>query len=130
MLAYHVTEADLRNAAERASKLYDGNVVLDVRGMNGRAIRFGLKVSSSRGNGAHRSWQGRRTTYACWHVHAEFFRALFESFPDARIKSAMADYRGRESFEKLYELTGMRNVGPRVQPCQAREACECARWWL
>lgn len=128
MLAYHVTETDLRAAAERASKLYNGNVALDVRGMNGRAIRFGLKVRSSHGDGAHRSWQGRRTTSACWHVHAEFFRALFDAFPDARIKSAMADYKGRESFEKLYELTGMRNIGSMIQPCLASEACECAGW--
>lgn len=128
MLAYHVTETDLRNAAERASKLYGGNVALDVRGMNGRAVRFGLKVKSSRGEGAHRSWQGRRTTSACWHVHAEFFRALFEAFPNARIKSAMADYRGRDSFLSSFELTGMRNIGSQAQPCQARESCECAGW--
>ena len=128
MLAYGITETDLRNAAERASKLYDGNIIIDIRVTTGRAIRFGLRVKSSKGDGAHRSASGRRTVSACWHAHAEFFRQLFEAFPDARVKSAMADYRGRTAFLSQYEFTGMRNIGSAHHPAQAREACECAGW--
>ena len=128
MLVYGVTEENLTKLADKTSGLYGGNVRLEIRGTSGRAIRCGLKVHSSKGDGAHRSWQGRRTVSACWHVWRDFLSALFSEYPDARCKTAMADYRGQASFLDKFEMTGMKNIGTWMQPVQAREACECAGW--
>lgn len=131
MLAYNVTDEEIRNAAERASKLYSGNVVADIRGRTGRAIRFGLRVRDSRGDGAHRSANGRRTRSACFHAHADFFRALFGSCPNARVKTAFAHYHGGApaQYERDFDFVGMREVGSAFRPMQLRECCECAGGW-
>lgn len=131
MLAYRVTKEDIMDAAERASKYYGGNVAVEIRGQRGRAIRFGLKVRDSRGDGAHRSASGRRTRSACFHAHADFFRALFGSCPDARVKTAFADYHGATpaQYERDFDFVGMRNVGSASRPMQLRECCECAGGW-
>jgi hypothetical protein len=42
--------------------------------------------------------RGRRTPYVTWEGHREFMRLIFRDHPEARIKSAVADYRGREEF--------------------------------
>lgn len=130
MLAYGVTEEEIRDTVRLVSStLYGGNVTVDIRGMRGRAVRFGLRVKDSRGNGAHRSAFGRRTRSACWHAHADFFRSLFYLAPDARIKTAMADYRGADGFRRDYVFTGMQNVGSMVRPVQLRECCCCYGAW-
>jgi hypothetical protein len=42
--------------------------------------------------------QGRRLPYVTWEGHREFMLVVFERYPEARIKSAIADYKGREEF--------------------------------
>jgi hypothetical protein len=60
-----------------------------------------------------RSWggkQGRRTPYVTWEGHREFMLVVFERFPEARIKSAIADYKGRdEFFDKHPQTKGLWN---------------------
>lgn len=131
MLAYNVTEEEIMAAAERASKFNNGNVVADIRGRSGRAIRFGLRVRDSRGQGAHRAASGRRTRSACFHAHADFFRALFGACPDARVKTAFAHYHGGTpaQYERDFDFVGMRNVGSTVRPVQLRECCDCHGGW-
>ena len=131
MLAYGVTEEEIRDAVEHASKYYGGNVAAEIRGQRGRAIRFGLKVRDSRGDGAHRSASGRRTRSACFHAHADFFRALFGAHPGARVKTAFAHYRGGTpaQYERDFDFVGMRNVGSMVRPVQLRECCDCHGGW-
>ena len=41
----------------------------------------------------------------CWHGHYEFMLELFDAHPDARIRTSMADYRGREDFLKKAQGT-------------------------
>ena len=47
----------------------------------------------------------RRVAAVCWHGHRDFMRAVFDINPDARLKSALADYRGRDDFERHYQST-------------------------
>lgn len=41
----------------------------------------------------------------CWHGHRDFLRALFRKLPDARVRTALATYRGAEHFETTYPET-------------------------
>jgi len=43
-------------------------------------------------------FRGRRLPYVTWEGHREFMRIIFRDFPEARIKTALADYRGRDDF--------------------------------
>lgn len=56
----------------------------------------------------------------CWHGHRDFMIELFNRYPDARLKSALADYRGRDDFwnkfpetiEQPYERLGYQARAP------------------
>lgn len=48
---------------------------------------------------------GRRNPYVTWEGHREFMRIIFRDYPEARIKSAIADYKGREDFEIKHPQT-------------------------
>jgi hypothetical protein len=50
-------------------------------------------------------FHGRRTSGVCWHGFREFLFVLFREFPDARVKTALADFRGREQFLMTYRYT-------------------------
>jgi hypothetical protein len=68
----------------------------------------------------------RRVAAVCWHGHYSFMRHLLALHPDARIKSAIGDYRGLAGFLATAPETGYRNIGSQVYPVQMREACFCA----
>jgi hypothetical protein len=53
-------------------------------------------------------------------------RAIYRRDPEARIKSAFADYRGSEDFEQKFPSTGDRNVGPPIDPIAMRHVCACS----
>lgn len=67
----------------------------------------------------------RRIAAVCWHGHRDLMRLLFERHPDARLKSALADYRGAEDFDRKYlgtrGSTNAYNVG-----LSYGEACTCS----
>lgn len=110
---------------------------------DGLAVRFSLRPDRTtgefdrdygrRGMTLHR-WQRRsaspfsteRKIHAvCWHGHYEYLRRLFERFPNARVSTAFADYRGIRGFADNFEATGYRNIGAPVMPVSMREACYC-----
>jgi len=70
----------------------------------GRALHVRLCVDKNgpRTNGLlpfqKLGYRGRKTPYVTWEGHREFMLVVFERFPDARIKSAIADYKGRDDF--------------------------------
>lgn len=43
-------------------------------------------------------YRGRRLPYVTWEGHREFMRVIFRDHPEARIKTALADYHGRAEF--------------------------------
>ena len=68
----------------------------------------------------------RRVAAVCWHGHRDFMRAIFERDPNARIKTAWADYKGAENFERDFPETGYRNVGSMMYPAFAKDICTCS----
>ena len=124
---------ELREAAEKAEvRLY--NLGEDGRGYgltlkthgptsNGKPVKWG-RVSQSVRN---KDGSPRRVAGAvCWHGHREFMREVFKINPDARIKTALADYQGKDDFEETHRQTrgkGGDYAGFRILPYA--QACDC-----
>jgi len=66
--------------------------------------------------------RGRRIAAACWHVHGDFFDALFNLAPDAEIYSNMTGI-----WEKKGDPWKDYQVGTHFDPMMASQACECRR---
>jgi hypothetical protein len=91
----------------------------------GRAVAFTLTVANSRGKGSRVGRGGRRICACCWHGHRDIMSAIFAEYPDARLQSAVADYRGRQDFEDSFEATGYANIGSQFEPLCHADACDC-----
>lgn len=108
---------------------YGHNLVVDA-GDLGTVRRpgtnFVLRVRLSKGPGARRSGSGRRTVAACWHAHRDVMMDIFAAAPDARLTSALADYRGAADFAASFPATGHHNVGSMMEPAAIANCCECA----
>lgn len=79
-----------RSIVRRVSEdQYNGNVIVQADAYELGPYRFvgGLAVESPRGSGARRSWTGRRTRAACWHVYRDVLTALFYEYPDALVRT-------------------------------------------
>jgi hypothetical protein len=72
-----------------------------------------------------RGYMGERIHAVCWHGHRDFMRALFDFDSEARLTTAMADYRSREGFNELYPATAWRNIGSQINPLDYANACDC-----
>lgn len=112
---------------------------------NGKALVFTLRVKSSKGPGHRRSISqfspSRRMVSACWHVHRDVMIEIFHSFPEARLTSSLSnnsihiglgycrttgvEYNGYNDFMVLYPDTGQFNIGSKVYPVMAEDACDC-----
>jgi len=118
MYAWGVTESEIRAAASEVGL----SIFQDWQGSGitpkGRSLSFrlGLDTSQPRDEEGYAPFQRRSTSQwhqdkprriaaVCWHGHRDFLRALFRLQPDARVKSALADYRGSEDFERSYRAT-------------------------
>jgi hypothetical protein len=108
-----------------SDNLYEGNVIFNRFDPNGKWVNFTLRVQSSKSAGHRLSHSGRRLVSACFHVHYDVMKELFEQFPDARIVTCHADYRGKSDFEKKWSSVGYKNIGSIMQPMCFEEACEC-----
>lgn len=117
-----------REITDRVSaEKYSGNVVVhhDAHPLSGNRFRGRLWVQSSRGPGARRSWSGRRMPAACWHAYRDVLMAVFDEYPNARVQTGMATYRGRDGFMSAYPGTAYTNVGSMMQPAYMPDLCEC-----
>lgn len=114
--------------SEVSRNKYGGNITFKEMpaSVNNRCLRFTLTVVDSNGDGARISPSGRRVAAACWHAHRDVFRAIFKEYPDARIKTSHADYRGEAHFDATFDATGNTPVqaagGHRAT---FRYACDC-----
>ena len=134
MKAWNVTEEQIREAAASVGLAlhsdWQGNGITP----DGRALRFRLSVDSN----AQRDVDGflpyqrastgtyarrRRVAAVCWHGHRDFMRALFALAPEMRLKTALANYRGREDFERTFEDTFGESNGYHLS---YGEACNCS----
>lgn len=104
---------------------YGYNVELNRSG-SANPRRFTLRVKSSKGPGARRSWKGRRLPCACWHVHRDFLQAFFELEPEAVVSTSLAVYRGRDGSQRDFPQTAGKNAGSLMEPVRIADLCECA----
>lgn len=120
---------DLRFIVERIStNKYSDNLICDAGDLGTKRVpgtNFTLAVRSSFGPGARRSGSGRRMPKACWHAHRDVMVDIFTLAPDARLTSALADYRGLEDFLAAFPHTAHTNVGSQMQPAEIGSLCEC-----
>jgi len=119
MLIWHLSEAEIREAA-RLSRLAIWNDRYGWQGgihPRGKALSVRLCVDETQPRDEERllpfqkrSYHGRRLPYVTWEGHREFMRQAFKINPDARIKSALADYRGFADFLAKHPATRNRNL--------------------
>lgn len=78
----NVTERDLHWALDMANRFYDGNIsfkMLECMTKHRRTWHVGLRAVDCRGPGGRLGYRGRRIgNCACWHVHRDFFQALYD----------------------------------------------------
>lgn len=112
----------LFQALKKINKEYDNNITFNREPeyvYYNRDLNFTLRVKESSGPGARRGYTGRKMINACWHVHGDFFDAVFEIEPDAVIWS-----RGQK-ITKEYGNWEDDNIGSIMNPLSFSEACEC-----
>lgn len=123
-----VSLGDFYDLTEHVSReSYGGNVIVnpDAYSHSGNRITARLRVNSSRAPGARRAWSGRRTVAACWHAYRDVLSRVFDYNPDARIRTMMATYKGREGFLSDYPGTAYQNVGSQISPVTMPALCGC-----
>lgn len=125
MKLWNVSLEQLQEALNQANRDYAGNLTFKSIFPNGKHINFTLTVHSSRSPGARRGFRGQRIAAACWHAHRDVMHEIFDGVPDARLKSGMIDYRGRDDFESNHHGTGYRNIGSQLEPLSYQQACDC-----
>jgi hypothetical protein len=129
MIIRNATAEQLYKAVRQTAEDYEGNVRFkngpDPVNQKGTGHRLTLTVHASSKPGGRRSNTGRKIAAACWHVHREFMRHLYDIAPEAVIQSALATYRGVQDFEETFEATGDGNIGSAFEPQAMRTACEC-----
>lgn len=69
--------------------------------------------------------KSRRKWAVCYHGHYAFMRMMFECFPNARLRSAMAKFNGIDDFNAYAGLVGIQNVGSQMQPRRFEDSCKC-----
>lgn len=140
-----LNEQQIRDVLAATNEKHGGNIefvsqytkdyrTTELRPLNKRGNRYSarLKVKSASRPGARvgvKSWSGepgRRINAACWHVHRDFLREVFDINPDAKVISALATYNGEEDFEDKFPDTyygsGMSGPAP-IQ--EIGGACNC-----
>jgi hypothetical protein len=134
MKIYDVSLADLERIAEniRAPKTGISFQGSDISNGAGYRVQGALKPKSGYVNPYPRTsasyfYEGRRIAAICWHGYRDYLRAVFTEFPNARIVTVFADYRGLEGFENLYPDTAFTPLGAPIAGGYplACQACEC-----
>lgn len=120
-----VTREQMEQALAVINKKYDGNIVFHPETDFG-SRRFRLFTVDADKPGARRHYnpfnqknQWRRGRSACWHVHGDFFDALFAINPDAAIRT------GGRKITKEDGNWEDRNIGSQMYPVLHSESCRC-----
>jgi hypothetical protein len=67
----------------------------------------------------------RRVNAVCWHAYRDVLIEVFNINPNAKVRTGMAKYLGRESFYELFPETGRVNIGSMMYPVTMPECCDC-----
>jgi hypothetical protein len=108
---------------------YAGNVRL-IHGTVSRSWRrFTLRVNNSKGPGAKismASFHDRRTVAACWHVHGDFFDALW-NLEGGSVGAYYVEARKVGRMHGRGDNWQDFNIGSQYRPVRFSESCECTR---
>jgi hypothetical protein len=118
----HGTQDDLKMALEMINKRYNDNIIFNRFDNAG----FTLRVKNSKGPGARLhidryAGKERRSISACWHVHGDFFDALFEINPKAVIRTGNKKITAQAGNWEDW------NIGSTMYPVYYSESCLCGR---
>lgn len=113
----------LQRALQVLNRHYGNNVQFDRFDVHPRCVDFTLRVRSSRGPGARRSFTGRRMAKACWHVHGKFFEYVLALDHQARIVSRWSG--GPTTITRQSGNWQDANIGSQMQPLMFSQACDC-----
>lgn len=123
MIAKNCSIEDLERALKEVNKKYENNITFNrYPEKYGNGIRFTLRVKDSKKAGHRIGHTGRRLINACWHVHGDFFDALFKINPEAIIIVG-----SNRKITKNYGNWQDWNIGSVLYPLMYSEACECER---
>ena len=108
---------------------YQGNIKFKTLEPKGRRLSFTLTVvSTSEGTGKNKITlpgvsikRGKRIAAACWHVHGDFFDALFKVCPGAEVSAL-----GKVITKDAGNWQDW-NTGSLIDPVPASACCECHR---
>jgi len=135
MIISRVSAEDLEAARDVASQLLGNELVFSehyIYGPKKHGLR--LQVRDIDGPGARRHFhmyllghaeKPRRSRFACTHAYGHLFVSIFERCPEARIHTAMADYRGFRDFLDKYGGVVDSNVGSLYLPIRYGDECTC-----
>jgi len=126
MQVKNATQDNMDAALTAVNHKYAGNVTWNraPERVSKNALRFTLRVKDSKEPGhrrhiCHCSGTSRRSIHACWHVHGDFFDALFAIAPDAVIRS------GGNVITAESGNWQDRNVGSQMYPVDFSDSCDC-----
>lgn len=109
--------------SQQSSTRFRARVVLESTGYQlygkGKKLAPGQRYSGNALTGQ------RRINAVCWHAYRDVLMALFDQFPKARVATALAIYRGKDSFYDLFPATGDHNIGSMACPQYMPDLCEC-----
>jgi len=100
-----------------------GNMYVAVTWAKGRRVSFTIRTRDSYKHGSRTSASGRHMPKASWEAHRDVMRALFDVWPEASLRTALATYVGKEGFERDFPATANHNVGSNYQP---RRIIDCS----
>lgn len=106
---------------------YEGNLIVhpDYTIYTDNRFRARTRTVNSREAGSRRSWSGRRIPSACWHTTRDVLLLVFAEFPNARVQTSMATYRGEADFFDKFPRTADMNIGSMVAPAYMPDLCDC-----
>ena len=112
MRIWGVSEADIRESAAEVGLVIFNDYRHDGVRPVGRGFdcRLGVDMHQPRDEAGYLPFQrlgmqGRRLPYVCWHGHKRFMLAIFDRNPDAKIRTALAVYHGKQDFWKKHRDT-------------------------
>lgn len=126
MLIYNASEGEINRAVIPGVRLYE----IEPKNKKGTTWRVKLRADGPRYArlGKKRRKDGRLyklSSCLCWHGFRDFLEYFFTANPEGRVKTALADYQGREDFRQKFTETGDRNIRSPMEWLSLADACEC-----
>jgi hypothetical protein len=123
------TREQLEAALDVINVRYAGNIRLIHGTETSRWRRFTLRVNSSRGLGSKismTSFHDRRTAAACWHVHGDFFDALW-NLEGGRVGAYYIETGKLGRMRGPCDNWQDYDIGSQFRPVMYSQSCGCLR---